>query len=116
MTDLQKQKIYELRKFGRGYKTIAKELNIPLSTVKSFLHRHPGYGVCKYCGGPLPLTTSPRGRLFCSDRCKGMWHHRYGKKKKRTCGFCRKEFEVSNKHTEQFYCNHECFYKSKKFL
>ena len=50
----EKSKIYQLKKEGYGYKKIASELGISVSSVQSFLKRNPVdidlLGTCKRCG------------------------------------------------------------------
>lgn len=40
MTNEEIRKIYELKNQGYGYKKIANELNLAVSTIKSYLLRH----------------------------------------------------------------------------
>ena len=40
MTDLQKKRIGKLRQMGIGYAAIAKELKLPVGTVKTFCRRN----------------------------------------------------------------------------
>lgn len=116
MTDLQKNQIYDLRSQGKTHLEISKLIGASTESVRSFLRRHPNpedTGRCKYCGKLLPRKFTPRKRLFCSDRCKGMWLHKYGTGKTRICKGCGKEFRVSCKHPKQVYCCLECFYCSR---
>lgn len=93
MTD--KRKIIPfLRKQGKGYGEIAKELDLKKDNVKKFCKKYgiggfpveykmnvaeaqrQGYA-CIFCGMPI---TQPRNTLkkYCSSRCKD--RHRYEKK------------------------------------
>ena len=56
MTDLQKEKITELRKNGESISSIAEKMNLSVNSVKSFCRRKdvsPMKDGCKRCGQPL---------------------------------------------------------------
>ena len=40
MSPAQKQMIEELRRKGMGYGAVAKQMNLPLNTIKTFCRRH----------------------------------------------------------------------------
>ena len=40
MSHAQKQMIEELRRKGMGYGAVAKQMNLPLNTIKTFCRRH----------------------------------------------------------------------------
>lgn len=117
MTESQINQIYELKESGLGYRAIASKLCISPNSVKTFLRRHPTADdtrKCKYCGKQLSNLTSRRKRIFCSDSCKHMWYHKFGKGKTAVCLQCDKEFRVSPKHVKQKYCCVDCYHRSRK--
>lgn len=65
MTDLQKEKITELRKNGESISSIAEKMNLSVNSVKSFCRRKdvsPMKDGCKRCGQPLVNTHPDTGR------------------------------------------------------
>ena len=73
MSPTQKQKIEEMRKKGMGYGAIAKQMQMPLNTIKSFCRRNnlasdmPGM-----CPAPVPRKKPNKNRrkkeppkIFC---------------------------------------------------
>ena len=73
MTDLQKEKITELRKNGESISSIAEKMNLSVNSVKSFCRRKdvsPMKDGCKRCGQPLVNTPGHRQKTFCSASCR----------------------------------------------
>lgn len=125
MTNVEKIKIKEMRDAGLGYMRISKELNINLSTVKSFCKRklngnpefvivEQGDNHCLNCGEELEDKFTPRKRKFCSDKCRRFyWNsHRELINRKNghtvTCQHCHKDFIVYGKNNRK-YCSIQCF-------
>ena len=127
MTIDEKKNIKELRDKGYGYLKIAKELNLNVSTVKSFCQRHlknensdeleekvekPGH--CLFCGEKLKEDYTPRKRKFCNDKCRMKYwnNHRelLNRKNARAvqCEHCKKDFIVYGK-SERKYCSMKCY-------
>ena len=77
MTLEEKNKIYQLKKEGYGYKKIANELGLSVSSVQSFLKRNPMdidlLGTCKRCGMTIQSIKGKKRKQFCSDRCRWDW-------------------------------------------
>ena len=85
MTKKQKEHIVIMRMSGMGYKQIAKTLDVPTSTIKSFckLRRLGGNAeyltydsktFCKMCDLSLLQRPKQKPKTFCSDRCRWAWH------------------------------------------
>lgn len=129
MTNDERIKIIKLREAGAGYMKIAKELNINLSTVKSFCKRKINVGAvsvesiiaeendgfhCLNCGKELENRNTPRKRKFCCDECRQKyWNtHRELIKRKNgrtvTCNHCHKDFIVYGT-ADRKYCSIKCF-------
>lgn len=73
MTDLQKEKITELRKNGESISSIAEKMNLSVNSVKSFCRRKtvtPVKNGCKRCGAELVNTPGHRQKTFCSAICR----------------------------------------------
>lgn len=126
MNDQQRTAIRKLRHGGLGYKAISAQLDLPLSTVKSFCRRNDLAGdftagsngqtalFCKECGKKLKQTQGARMKVFCSDACRLAWWQKNPDKVKRranyelTCQFCNQIFiSYGNKHRK--YCCHACY-------
>ena len=123
MTLEEKRKIYELRKEGYGYKKIANEMNMSLSSIQSFLKRNPEdetlIGVCKGCGKTIQSIKGRKKKQFCSDRCRwDYWNAHIKEVNKKafytlTCKYCGKEF-IAYGNQKRVYCSHECYINDKK--
>ena len=120
-----KERISAYRRQGYGYKKIAKLLDFPESTVKTFCRRNGLTGIpeqyehiCDYCGAKLVMTPGKKQKRFCSDRCRSRWwaeHHELLKGKANRqfiCKSCGKPFTVyGNPH--RVYCSHACYIKDR---
>lgn len=99
MTDMQRQQILAMKEKGLGYKAIALLLDLPVSTVKSFLRRkaaqdavHPDilsrsnacevptrgtkiavYTKCRHCGLPILQRIGAKRQIFCTAACRIAW-------------------------------------------
>lgn len=123
MTLEEKSKIYQLKKEGYGYKKIASELGISVSSVQSFLKRNPVdidlLGTCKRCGMTIQSIKGKKRKQFCSDRCRWDWWNSHIKEVNKkafytlTCKHCGKEFTAYG-NQKRVYCCHDCYVKDKK--
>lgn len=123
MTLEEKTKIIELKNEGYGYKKIAKELNLPISSIQYFLKNNPIdlelVGACKCCGKTIQSIKGKKRKQFCSDRCRWDWWNDHIKEVNKkayytlTCKYCGKEFTAYG-NQKRVYCCHECYIKDKK--
>jgi endogenous inhibitor of DNA gyrase (YacG/DUF329 family) len=123
MTLEEKSKIYQLKKEGYGYKKIASELGISVSSVQSFLKRNPVdidlLGTCKRCGMTIQSIKGKKRKQFCCDRCRWDWWNSHIKEVNKkafytlTCKRCGKEFTAYG-NQKRVYCCHDCYIKDKK--
>ncbi len=123
MTLEEKRKIYQLKKEGYGYKKIASELGISVSSVQSFLKRNPVdidlLGTCKRCGMTIQSIKGKKRKQFCCDRCRWDWWNSHIKEVNKkafytlTCKRCGKEFTAYG-NQKRVYCCHDCYIKDKK--
>ena len=123
MTLEEKTKIIELKNEGYGYKKIAKELNLPISSIQYFLKNNPIdlelVGACKCCGKTIQSIKGKKRKQFCSDRCRWDWWNDHIKEVNKkayytlTCKHCGKEFTAYG-NQKRVYCCHECYIKDKK--
>lgn len=123
MTLEEKSKIYQLKKEGYGYKKIASELGISVSSVQSFLKRNPVdidlLGTCKRCGMTIRSIKGKKRKQFCCDRCRWDWWNSHIKEVNKkafytlTCKHCEKEFTAYG-NQKRVYCCHDCYIKDKK--
>lgn len=114
--------INNMRLKGYSIATIAKVLDIPYSTVKSHIRRHPkvpGARICLQCGRPVKQPAGRREKKFCSDRCRmSYWNGNQDKVNKKAyydllCQHCGKEFTAyGNKNRK--YCCRSCYLDSRK--
>jgi|GEM_PF-441502 len=119
----QKEKIKEMRHNSFGYKRIAKALDIPLDTVKSFCRNNKLAGVrgaiakpmtCRECGQGLVQPEKKKTIKFCSSVCREIWwsknRHKVNKKTAQlivSLG-CGKEF-LAYEHEHRKFCSHSCY-------
>lgn len=123
MTLEEKSKIYQLKKEGYGYKKIASELGISVSSVQSFFKRNPVdidlLGTCKRCGMTIQSIKGKKRKQFCCDRCRWDWWNSHIKEVNKkafytlTCKHCGKEFTAYG-NQKRVYCCHDCYIKDKK--
>ena len=123
VTNEQKVEILKLRKQKCGYKKISKLLNLPITSVSSFITRlnSEDICICLECGeafSPLPGKSVKR---FCSKKCR----LKYWQKKTRTslkymvqkvCPECGASF-MTYKYRQGIFCSKECFqtHESRKW-
>lgn len=117
MTDMEKREIAQLRGLGVGYGKISRQLDIPLSTVKSYCLRNnvasgARKSVCMACGRPLGRETGRKEKKFCSDGCRIKWwnHHTYLMKANCVCVHCGREFHGRG---GRKYCSHQCYIEER---
>lgn len=112
-----------LRQAGYSFGQIAKKLNIPISTVKSWCYRAtedtlvheqmPSAKCCPQCGKKLP-PSKYRPRRFCSDACRTAYWAAHAEQINRrsavsvVCPVCHKTFQDYTKH-RRWYCCHACY-------
>lgn len=74
MSNLEKERIKELRGQGLQFNEISESLGISLNSIKSYCRRENiELGeriVCKQCGRPVNQNLNKRKKEFCSDRCR----------------------------------------------
>ena len=122
MTDQRKERIIFLRNQGKGYGSIASELGIPESTVKSFCRRNDSSAsiapaqsgdACGHCGLPFTHTPGARKKRFCSSKCRMAWWNAHPETVNRKtfhhfrCGYCDAAFE-SYGNARRKYCSRPC--------
>ena len=113
MTETQRNEIQRLRQTGMAYAAIAKMLNLPANTVKSFFRRQKTDttgAVCEQCKKPIDTLQHPN-RRFCSDSCRTKWWNRHQKQEAPfigICKHCQKEFRMRRR-ADQVYCSHACY-------
>lgn len=121
MSRSQKEQLYSLRGEGKGPTYIAHTLGVSVSTITSYLRRHPappGMTACKECGAWIETSTGHRPRVFCSAACKMKWwnkHRLEGRKNlvSITCQFCRKEF-MDYASNQRKYCSTVCYHHARE--
>ena len=124
MTEVEKNRIIELRAAGRGYKSIADQLAININTVKSFCKREgltlgkKQMKKCDYCGKRIEIIEKQKPRRFCCDTCRNKWwnsHLDLVQRKavyKFKCPGCGLMFQVYG-NSKRKYCSHECYIKDR---
>lgn len=133
MTELQRKQIINMRKNGKGYKTIATAVGMSRDAVRNFCKRNSmtGYGqatalnteerienneICANCCTPIQQPAKGRHKKFCSDECRRDWWRKHPEeiKQKETaqyhlkCKYCGREF-VSYGNKNRKYCSHYCY-------
>ena len=123
MTDMEKRTILTMRKNGNSYAAIAKELNIPVGTIKTICSRekstdtNTNTGVlCLMCGSPIQINPNGREKQFCCRHCYNKWwhaNHTVRTAYNRTCPVCGKEFTVRSNKCQK-YCSAVCYQAARK--
>ena len=129
MTNNQKEQIIRLRAAGHGYRIIAQQIGIPVSTVKSFCRRKninadtaaklavkiPTETThCVNCGCEIHQVPKQKRKKFCTDECRQAWWNNHLDQVNRkayytlTCRPCGKVFQVYGDRSRR-YCSHECY-------
>lgn len=117
MTAEQKSRIDAYRLSGKKYVEIARLMNLPETTVKSYCYRKPlpasGPAVCPQCGKALPESRF-RPRRFCSDECRNRYWYSHQEVHDRStvvqafCEHCGKPFmDYPQRHRK--FCSHPCY-------
>lgn len=74
MSNIDKQKIREMRESGLQFNEISEELGISLNSIKSYCRRENVQQgertVCKQCGKPVNQNINKRKKEFCCPRCR----------------------------------------------
>lgn len=114
----------QLRNQGVGYGTIAAQLGLLGSTVKTFCRRNhlqtKQIKNCIHCGNDIELKPQRANRKFCSDDCRRSWwkSHDYLKQRSTfysiTCECCGKTFE-SYGNDKRKYCDHACYINARYY-
>ena len=119
MTTEQIIQINNLRNEGKGYRTIASELNMPVNSVKSWCRRHPlkaAGEICLQCGAEIHSLPHKRKRKFCTDECRNRWWSEHPEKRingkyQHSCKFCGTHF--TNSRIKADYCSRVCYAKAR---
>lgn len=127
MTDRDREDIRRYRQEGYGYRSIAKQLGVPVGTIRTYCLRHkeeleapmPAAVQCKMCGKPLVMTVGKKAKTFCSDACRMRWWNAHPEEVRRkayysfVCPQCGKPF-MSYGNSNRKYCSHTCANHSRK--
>ena len=121
MTKEEKEEIISLRNQSVTYAEISKELNIPVSTIKTFCRRagmvtpvKKNIPVCKNCGKAISKISATKPRLFCCDKCKMDWWNQHRNERvsskiiTKNCAACGKPFK-SYIGANRKYCCSACY-------
>ena len=124
MTKTEKMKVRAWRIKGESYSEIAEKLNVTFGSVRSYCYRNgmsdaemKNYSSCIICGKPVEWSGKGLRRMYCSQKCRGIYRRATDTCSKTTyrhvCQNCGKEFEtLSNK--KQRFCSRACFYNSRR--
>lgn len=124
MNAMQKEAIRQMRYQQLGYAQIARELGLPVNTVKSHCFRNgltpdglrATLAFCQHCGKPITEKSKTRPRKFCSIGCKTAWWnlHRYERQSDKltnyVCSVCGKTFTDYGSNNRRF-CSQDCYQK-----
>lgn len=84
-----KGKIISLKNQGKSYQEISLLLNIPRSTISSFINSLKEINTCKECGKKIDIIKGHRKREFCSNSCRyKYWSKSNLNQKKAVCLCC----------------------------
>ena len=114
--------INQMLQQGKNTTEISVTLDIPSSTIRAHLRRHPEFysgRSCRNCGKAMVQPVGRKEKHFCSDKCRMAWwnSHREQIQKKAyyhlTCAYCGKEFESYGKRDRKFCCR-DCYDQSRR--
>ena len=103
--------IHEMLQQGKNTTEISLVLDIPSSTIRAHIRRHPELysgKPCRNCGKVMAQPVGRKVKHFCSDKCRMAWwnSHREQVQKKAyytlICTHCGKEFTAHNDNTLEF--------------
>ena len=109
--------IHEMLQQGKNTTEISLVLDIPSSTIRAHIRRHPelyGGKPCRNCGKIMAQPVGRKVKHFCSDKCRMAWWniHREQVQKKTyytlICTHCGKEFESYGNQNRKF-CSRDCY-------
>lgn len=121
MTDELKDRILALRRDGLNFSKIAKILDIPTDTVRTYLNRfNQKYeNRCRMCECKIVSAPHHKKKIFCSDKCRLEWwnvHQGVVRRKafyKYVCPFCGKEF-IAYGNAKRKYCSRGCYANARR--
>lgn len=126
MTNLQKERIAQMRGGGKSYAAIAAALGVSENTVKSYCRRNglgadyiadqtPSEGnACANCGKPVEQRLGTKRKRFCSDKCRLAWWSAHPEAMNRKavysfiCPTCGVVFEAYG-NARRKYCSRACY-------
>lgn len=119
MTIEQKNNIMRMRDKGYSYGVIAKEMDMCISTVKSFCQRKNALTeerirYCPQCGIEVVQTKGRKEKKYCSKECRQTWWKAHDDliqrrlRKQVVCAGCGKSFKVYSS-VNRKYCSHKCY-------
>lgn len=130
MTSEEKFKIKNYRDNGYTYQQIADELQMSVSSIKTYCNRN-GLGgrqknkkvvmldnVCEKCGKPIVQLPGRKKKRFCSDSCRNRWWNEHMDRVNRkavytfSCKCCGKQFTAYG-NAGRKYCSHECYIEDR---
>ena len=128
MDKCPKEKFRNLRRDGRSYAKIAKQVDVSRDAVISFCRRNglqeikkpipvvntDAADVCRECGKPLIQVDGMKRRVFCSKECRVKWWKEHPERLNQkavyqyTCPHCGKPFSAYG-NSKRKYCSHACY-------
>lgn len=121
MTEQLKEQMLMLREQGKGYKAIAKELNMSVGSVSTFFRRLAERNTatfCLYCKHKMHQTRGHRQKKFCSEECRRLYwkqNRASGQLKafySQTCTECGTQFTIYGNPNRK-YCCWACYQKAR---
>lgn len=113
LTTQEKLRIYELRDKNHSLNDIALAMEMPRSTISSFLSKYPVNDikyVCPYCGKEFIPPLGRRVKRYCCSKCRQ--DHKNEKRRNMRTAFVCEECGVvflASKYKKRRFCSRECF-------
>lgn len=116
LTTQEKLKIYDLKDKDYSLNDIAKAMEMPRSTISSFLLKYPVNDikyVCFQCGKEFIPPLGRRTKHFCCKKCRQTYKNAKRNKdlsfkKTFVCEECGVVF-MASKYKKRRFCSRECF-------
>lgn len=113
---VKKEVILKMKNGGASYTEIARELGIPIGTVKSIVKRAKApkkveESYCLECGASIKSLPKHKKKKFCSDLCRmNYWKKNNNKFVEGRCKCCDKRIHYYPSRHRSF-CSRACYLK-----
>ena len=124
MSEIMKNRIFELRMKGICYADIARELSVNASTVRMYCNKNQltnqdieKLSICICCGIKIDQPKKGGRKVFCSERCRSAWRRSTHRLEEtvyhHVCVGCGVHFKTRGNKSQR-YCSVRCYHNHRK--